>query len=123
MFHTLGRFAFTSFLSRRSSRGCPMGSPRFGFCCCERGLLSVFTISIQIHPLFAIERCYAAACLRNLSTSLGAVPRGVQCHSYGSVLAPITCPHERGDFLSRPPHPALRSTSGRTPGLSQGLRK
>lgn len=33
-----------------------MGSTRFGFCCCERGLLSVSTISIPIPLLFAISK-------------------------------------------------------------------
>src|ERR1700720_3967519 len=46
MFHILGRFVFTSSFSRRSSPGFRMGPTRFGFCCCERGLLIVFTISI-----------------------------------------------------------------------------
>ena len=46
MFHILGRFVFTSSFSRRSSPGFRMGPTRFGFCCCERGLLNVFTISI-----------------------------------------------------------------------------
>src|SRR5260370_7289419 len=55
MFHMLGRFAFTSSFSRRSSPGFPMGSNRFGFCCCERGLLNLAIISIPIHPLFAIQ--------------------------------------------------------------------
>src|ERR1700722_15216593 len=37
---------FTSSFSRRSSPDFRMGPTRFGFCCCERGLLNVFTISI-----------------------------------------------------------------------------
>jgi hypothetical protein len=57
MFHMLRRFAFTSSLSRRSSPGFRVGPTRFGFCCCERGLLSVFTISVPIHPSFAIQSC------------------------------------------------------------------
>ena len=51
----LGRFAFTSSFSRRSSCGFRVGSRRFGFSCCERGPLGVFTKSIPIHPLFAIQ--------------------------------------------------------------------
>ena len=58
MFHKLGRFVFTSFFSRRSSRGFWVGSRWFGFRCCERGLLSVFTMSIPIHPLFTNESCH-----------------------------------------------------------------
>src|SRR5580700_1426778 len=46
MFHILGRFVLTSSFSRRSSPGFRMGPTRFGFCCCERGLLIVFTISM-----------------------------------------------------------------------------
>src|ERR1700730_1507109 len=46
MFRILGRFVFTSSFSRRSSPGFRMGPTRFGFCCCETGLLIVFTISI-----------------------------------------------------------------------------
>src|ERR1700730_17696966 len=49
MFHMLGRLALTSSFSRRSSPGFRMGPTRFGFCCCERGLLNVFTMSISIH--------------------------------------------------------------------------
>src|SRR5260370_42646292 len=33
-----------------------MGPTRFGFCCCERGPLNVFTMSISIHPLFSIPK-------------------------------------------------------------------
>src|SRR6266480_2896925 len=54
MFHMLGRFALTSSFSSRSSRDCPMGSTRFGFCC-ERGALNFFTISTPFHPLFPIQ--------------------------------------------------------------------
>src|SRR5438105_6176 len=57
MFHILGRFVFTSSFSRRSSPGFGVGPTRFGFCCCERGLLNVFTISVPIHPSFAIQSC------------------------------------------------------------------
>src|SRR5437763_14931564 len=75
----LGRFALTSSFSRRSSRGCPIGSTRFGFCCCETGPLNVFTIAISIHPLFEIQGCRPAA----HSPHPGDVPR----YLYGSVLA------------------------------------
>src|SRR4029077_3313719 len=47
MFHMLGRFAFTSSLSRRSSSGLSMGTTRFGSCFCETVLLSIFIISHQ----------------------------------------------------------------------------
>src|SRR5260370_40782585 len=57
MFLMLGRFDCASSFSRRSSLGFQMGPTRFGFCCCERGLLSVFTISVPIHPSFAIQSC------------------------------------------------------------------
>src|SRR5262249_58354416 len=50
MFHMLGGFVFISSFSRRSRPGFRMGSTRFGCCCCDRGLLNVFTISIpSIH--------------------------------------------------------------------------
>src|SRR6516162_7605383 len=49
MFHMLGRFAFTSSFSRRSSPGFSTDTTRFGFCFCESGPLSVFMIS---HPSF-----------------------------------------------------------------------
>src|SRR5271169_1546694 len=61
MFHMLGRFAFTSFFSRRSSRGFRVGSRRFGFCCCDRGLPNVLIISHPFHLLFAINAVIAAA--------------------------------------------------------------
>src|SRR6266446_6085267 len=47
MFHMLGRFAFTSSLSRRSSSGVSTGATRFGSCFCESVLLSIFIISYQ----------------------------------------------------------------------------
>src|ERR1700724_1381345 len=47
MFHMLGRFAFTSSFSRRSSSGLSTGETRFGSCFCENGLLSIFIISYQ----------------------------------------------------------------------------
>src|SRR6267143_7169961 len=47
MFHMLGRFAFISSLSRRSSSGLSKGSNGFGFCFCETDPLSIFIISYQ----------------------------------------------------------------------------
>src|SRR5208282_2755298 len=61
MFHMLGRFALTSSFSRRSSRGFRVGSRRFGFCCCDRGLPNVLIISHPFHLLFAIKAVIAAA--------------------------------------------------------------
>ena len=40
MFHMLGRFAFTSSLSRRTSSGLSTGVTRFGSCFCKSGPLS-----------------------------------------------------------------------------------
>src|SRR5260370_37094600 len=46
----LGRFVLAPSFSRRWSSGFQMGPSRFGFCCSDRGLLNVFTISIpSIH--------------------------------------------------------------------------
>src|SRR5271166_5213808 len=61
MFHMLGRFAFTSSFSRRSSRGFRVGSRRFGFCCCDRDLPNVLIISHLFHLLFAINSVIAVA--------------------------------------------------------------
>jgi hypothetical protein len=58
----LGRFAFTSSFSRRSSRGFRMGSRRFGFCCCDRrGLLNVLIHLAPIPSIFVINPVIAAA--------------------------------------------------------------
>ena len=70
----LGRFDFTSSFSRKSSPGFSMGSTPFGFCRCEIGPLNVFTISIPIHPLFAIQRCRLRCSLAHPSIPNRTVP-------------------------------------------------
>jgi hypothetical protein len=94
-FHILGRFAFTSSLSRRSCHGFRVGSRRFGFCCCKRGLLYVFIISIPIHPLFANQSCY-------LGCLLAQIQRGSAIPHMGPFSPNHMLP-EAGDFPHAPP--------------------
>src|SRR5262249_37285925 len=84
MFHMLGRFVFISPFSRRSRPGFRMGSTWFGCCCCDRGLLNVFTISNTIHSLFAIQSCCLAYPLLDPSLT-EPFPSDVPWHSYGSA--------------------------------------
>src|SRR5437588_1536768 len=105
----LGRFALTSSLSRRSSRGCPVGSTRFGFCCCETGPLNVFTIAISIHPLFEIQGCRPAA----HSPNPGDVPR----YLYGSVLAQSHARRARRFFAPARPLPQGKNVASEGGGL------
>jgi hypothetical protein len=51
-----------------------MGPTRFEFCCCERGLRNVFTISISIHPSFAIQSCRLGCSLAHPSIPNRTVP-------------------------------------------------
>ena len=46
----------------------------FGFCCCERGLLNVFPISISIHPFFAIQADHLGCSLAHPSILNRTVP-------------------------------------------------
>src|SRR5438309_430137 len=82
MFHMLGRFAFTSFFSSRSSRGFSTESSRFWFCCCDSVLPNAFTIFIPTRPSFANQSC-------SLAPSGGFSTQ----HLYGAVLAQS---HARG---------------------------
>src|SRR6267142_586084 len=61
MFHMLGRFAFTSPLSRRSSSGLSMGATRFGSCFCNSGPLKIFVISYQFIHYSQFEASTLAA--------------------------------------------------------------
>src|ERR1700719_4582829 len=95
MLHMLGRFVFISSFSRRSRSGFRMGSTRFGFCCCERGLLSVFTILISIHPSFAIQSCRLGCSLR---PSQHPEPNGSLAMFLGTHMGPPSPRSERCQF-------------------------
>jgi hypothetical protein len=71
--------------------GFRVGSRRLGFCCCERGLLSVFTISIPIHPIFANQNCYLGCSLAQ-SRRCSAIPH------MGPFLAQSHAPGRRRFF-------------------------
>ena len=101
MFHMLGRFAFTSFFSRRSSRNFSMGSVRFWFCCCDRIVPNAFTIFIPTRPSFANQSC-------SLPPSGGCSTQ----HLYGP-FSPNHTLAEPGDFSH--PHRSL-------PGQKCGMR-
>jgi len=119
----LGRFVFTSSLSRRSSRGFRVGSSRFGFCCCESGLLNVFTISIPIHPLFAIQSATSAA-----PSPIPASRTRTVLWRCSAILIwvrprPITCSGGPRDFYRLFPPPTRRETSTSVDPPLQGLSK
>src|SRR6266446_5737867 len=109
MFHILGRFAFTSSFSRRSSSGLSTGATRFGSCFCESGPLSIFVISYQ-----SIQYSQFEAATLVLARSIAApirvpFPRDVSHHSYGSVIAPIIS--SRSEEISVAfPHPSRRAS-------------
>ena len=107
MFHMLGRFVFTSSFSRRSSPGFSTGSNRFGFCCCERGLLNVSIISIPIHPSI-IRNSNATSAARSPHASVRSGHRSLATFrnaSYGSVLPNHMALGTRR-YPSPPPHPS-----------------
>src|SRR6516164_6508902 len=100
MLHMLGRFAFTSFFSRRSSAGSSKGSNGFGFCFWENGPLSIFVINPSINRNLKLLRWLLA---RRIPAPIRApFPSDVPQTSYGSVLAQS---HALGTRRCRSPSP------------------
>src|SRR3954453_5274845 len=92
MFHMLGRFAFTSFFSSRSSRGFSTESFRFWFCCCDTVLPNAFTIFIPTRPSFENQSCSVAP------------SGGCSTNTYMGPFSPNHTLAESGDFS----HPHTR---------------
>src|SRR5438270_10895827 len=99
----LGRFAFASFFTSRSSRGFSTESSRFWFCCCDSVLLNAFTFFIPTGPSFANQSC-------SLAPSEGCSTQ----HLYGAVLAKS---HARAAGTFSHPH---RSVPGQKCGMRKG---
>src|ERR1700730_6069929 len=88
MFHILGRFIFTSSFSRRSSPGFRMGPTRFGFCCCERGLLIVRTISIPSIRALEISSSIVSLFggLPTVTNTLASISRGMSSNCVWALV-------------------------------------
>ena len=113
MFHMLGRFAFTSSFSRRSSPGLPTGETRFGSCCCENGPLSVFIISYQSIHYSQFKAATSTTRSPDSRTDPRTVPWRCSASLIWAVLAPIICFFGARRFRSPSPDPSRHASCWR----------
>src|ERR1700730_1806238 len=100
MFHMLGRFAFTSSFSRRSSSGLSTGITRFGSCFCKSGPLKVFNISYQSIRYSQSEAATSVARSLIRRTDPGAVLRRCSATPHMGRCLPNHTLSVRGDLCT-----------------------
>src|SRR6266404_4314456 len=122
MFHMLGRFAFTSFFSRRSIFGSSKGLNGFGFCFCENGPLSIFVISYQSIHYSQFEATKLAARSPPRTPIRVPFPSDVPATPHMGPSSPNDTLSGRGDVGRLPPSVTSRLLAGFASLVHGGLK-